>query len=144
MFEASDYDTDILSWSERQAALLRRVGAGDKVNDQVDWPNVAEEVESVGRSELHAVESLLIQAILHGLKADAWPLPDHVPHCEAEARGFRDDAAHRFTPSMRQRIDVADLYARALRRMPGTIGGLPPLPVPAECLVTLDELLAPG
>ena len=123
MSEAGDYDTDILSWSERQAALLRRVGAGDKINDQVDWPNVAEEVESVGRSELHAVESLLIRAILHGLKADAWPLAGYAPHWEAEARGFGDDAAHRFTPSMRQPIDVADLYAWALRRM--ACGGWP-------------------
>ena len=41
----SDYDTDILTWSERQAALLRRVGVGEKVNDQVDWENVIEEIE---------------------------------------------------------------------------------------------------
>jgi hypothetical protein len=33
----SDYDTDLLLWSERQAALLRRAAAGEQVNDQVDW-----------------------------------------------------------------------------------------------------------
>jgi uncharacterized protein DUF29 len=136
------YDTDILIWAESQAELLRRVGTGEPINDQIDWENVAEEIESVGRSELHAVESLLVQAMLQGLKSDAWPTMSYVPDWEAEARGFRDDAAHRFTASMRQRIDVADLYARALRRMPETIDGLPPLPVPAECPVTLDELLA--
>ena len=96
----------------------------------------------MGRSELHAVELLLVQAILHGLKVDAWPLSIHVPHWEAEVRGFRDEAAHRFTPSMRQRIKVAELYARAVRRMPATIDGLAPLPIPAECPVGLDELLA--
>jgi hypothetical protein len=136
------YETDILTWAEHQAELLRRAGRGEPINDQIDWENVAEEVESVGRSELHAVESLLVQAILHGLKSDAWPRTVYVPHWEAEARGFRDDAAHRFTPSMRHRIDVADLYARALRRMPEMIDGLQPLPVPTECPVTLDELLA--
>lgn len=141
--EMTAYETDILTWSEQQAALLRRAGAGEMVNDQVDWDNIAEEIDSVGRSEFHAVESLLVQAILHGLKADAWPLSSNVPHWEAEARGFRDDAARRFTPSMRQRIDVAELYVRALRRMPSTIDGLPPLPVPPACPVTLDELLAP-
>src|SRR5438270_13014652 len=46
----SDYDTDILTWSERQAALLRRIAAGERINDEVDWPNVVEEIESVGRS----------------------------------------------------------------------------------------------
>lgn len=55
------YDTDVLTWSERQAALLQRVAAGERINDQVDWPNVIEEIESVGRSELHAIESLLFQ-----------------------------------------------------------------------------------
>ena len=43
---------------------------------------------------------------------------------------------------MRQRIDVADLYAKALRILPETIDGVPSLPVPTECPVTLDELLA--
>ena len=36
----SVYDTDILVWSERPAALLRRIMLGELVNDQVDWENV--------------------------------------------------------------------------------------------------------
>ena len=115
---------------------------GSAVNETPDWTNIIEEIEAVGRSELHAVESLLVQAILHGLKADAWPLSGYVAHWEAEARGFRDDAVRRFTPSMRQRIQASDLYGRALRRMPDTIDGQPPLPVPVDCPVTLDELLS--
>jgi hypothetical protein len=137
----SDYDTDILVWSERQAGLLRRVGAGEGVNDQVDWENVAEEIESVGNEQLHAVSSLLVQALTHMLKAEAWPLSGEVAHWQAEARRFRGDAADRFAPSMRQRIDTARLYRRALRAMPETIDGQPPLPVPDVCPVTLDELL---
>jgi hypothetical protein len=46
---ADIYDTDILTWSERQAALLRRMAAGERINDQVNWQNVIEEIESVGR-----------------------------------------------------------------------------------------------
>src|SRR3954452_15848864 len=38
--------------------------------------------------------------------------------------------------------DLADLYADAVRALPETIDGQPPLPVPAECPVTLDEMLA--
>jgi hypothetical protein len=138
----SDYDADILQWSEEQAALLRRLAAGERVNDAVDWPNVIEELESVGREQLHAVESLLVQALLHDLKAEAWPLWWDVPHWRAEARRFRGDAARRFAPSMRQRIDIAELYREALRAMPDTVDGQPPLPVPETCPVTLDELLA--
>ena len=138
----SDYDTDILTWSERQAALLRRVAAGERVNDQVDWDNVAEEIESVGRSEVKAVRSALLQALLHNLKAEAWPLSPYVDHWRAEAVRARGDAADDFTESMRQRIDIAAIYRRALQAMPAKIDGQPPLPVPAECPVTLDELLA--
>jgi hypothetical protein len=32
----SDYETDTLLWSERQADLLRRLAAGEHVNEQVD------------------------------------------------------------------------------------------------------------
>lgn len=137
------YDEDLLLWSERQAELLRRRAAGELVNDtELDWPNIAEEIEDVGRSELHAVESHLVQALLHMLKAQAWPLTRDVPHWEAEARGQRADARRRFVPSMRQRLDVAALYRDALHRMPDTNDGRPPLPVPQTCPVTLDELLS--
>jgi hypothetical protein len=141
MNQTTEYDTDILIWSEHQAELLRKVANSDALNETPDWANIAEEIESVGRSELHAVESLLVQAILHGLKVDAWPLSLSVPHWEAEARGFRRDAARRFTPGMRQRIDIAALYAEALYRLPDTIDGEPPLPVAQTCPVTLDDLL---
>ena len=52
------------------------------------------------------------------------------------------EAADTFTPSMRQRLDVEKLYARALRLLPDTIDDQEPLPEPQECPVTLDELLS--
>src|SRR3954449_3169330 len=109
----SDYDADILTWSERQAALLRRRAAGELVNDaDLDWSNIAEEIESVGSEQLHQVTSLLTQALVHMLEAEAWPLSREVPHWQSEAMRFRIDAADRYTPSMRQRIDLAKLYRR--------------------------------
>ena len=138
----SDYEDDILVWSERQGALLRRVAAGERVNDaELDWPNIIEEVESVGRSDLRAVESLLLQALAHMLKAEAWPLSPAAPGWLGEARLFRAQARRAFSPSMRQRLDVAGLYADALKALPEAIDGQPPLPVPEACPVTLDELL---
>jgi len=137
------YDADILEWSDQQAGLLRRMAAGERVNDAaLDWPNIIDEVESVGRSELHAVESLLTQALLHMLKAAAWPQSSAVPGWEAEVRLFRRQARRRFTPSMRQRIDLASLYADALAGLPSTIDGQKPLPSPADCPTTLEDLLA--
>jgi hypothetical protein len=137
------YEADILEWSERQAALLRLAVAGTPGNETPDWEAIIEEIESVGREQLHAVESLLAQALAHMLKAEAWPLSHEVPQWQADARMFRSDATARFTPSMRQRLDVAKLYRRALRYLPDTIDGQLPLPIPEFCPVTLDELLNP-
>ena len=136
------YEEDIVLWSERQAELLRRRAAGELVNEaELDWPNIAEEIESVGSEQRHAVESLWMRALLHLLKAEAWPLSPEVPHWRSEARVFRADAARRFVPSMRQRIDLDRIYRQALRAMPETIDGQKPLPVPQNLTLTLDELL---
>jgi hypothetical protein len=133
----SDYDTDILQWSEQQAELLRR-----RASNALDWDNLAEEIEDVGRSQLRAVESHLVQALLHDLKAEAWPLSRDVPHWRSEARVARINAADAYAPSMRQKINVADIYAKAVRALPETMDGQPPLPVPDVCPVTLDDLLS--
>jgi Domain of unknown function DUF29 len=131
------YDADILLWSEQQAELRRRRSA-----NALDWDNLAEEIEGVGLGQLHAVISHLRLALLHDLKAEAWPLSRDVPHWRAEARGHRDEARQRFTPSMAQRIDVEKLYRQARRRMPETIDEVRPLPVPDSCPVRHDELLS--
>ncbi len=136
------YDTDVVLWSEQQADLLRRRALGMLVNDRdLDWTNIAEEIESVGSEQRHAVESLIVQAMIHRLKVAAWPQSPEVPHWEAETLVFRDSARRRFVPSMRQRLDIPGLYRQALRGLPRTIDGQAPLPVPAVCPVTLDDLL---
>lgn len=136
------YGVDILQWSERQASLLRRRAAGELVNEaELDWPHLAEEIEDLGRSELRSCRSLLIQALRHMLKAEAWPLSRDAPTWRADAIDFRRQARDTFTPSMRQKINVAEIYVDALRAMPETIDGLLPLPVETVCTITLDDLL---
>ena len=137
------YESDILEWSERQAELLRRVAAGDRSNNErPDWPNIIEEIESTGRSQLSAVRALLAQALLHMLKAEAWPNSPAVPGWRSEAMRFRLDAAEAFAPSMRQHLGVAKLHARARRILPESIDAQPTRPMPESGPVTLDELLA--
>ncbi len=137
------YTADILSWSEHQATLLRRRAAGDPVQDaDLDLPNIATEIHAAGQAQVDAVETSLYQALLHMLKAEAWPLSDAVPHWQSEARSFRVQALRRYRPSMALRISVTGLYADALYAMPETVDGQAPLPLPATCPVTLDELVA--
>ncbi len=137
------YEHDALAWADRQAALLRRLMAGERVNDAVDWPNVIEEVQDVGLSELRACQSLLQQAMVHLLKLHAWPGSRAVGHWRDEVGAFLDDAARRFTPSMRQRISLDDLYAAARRRAgAATDDAGAPRPPPDACPFGLDDLLA--
>ena len=136
------YDTDVYEWSRRQAALLRRRAAGEPINEaELDWAKIAEEIESVGSERLDAVEGLLLQMFVYVLSAEAWPLAPCGEKWRADARLFQAQAALRFVPSMRPRLDLDRLYAWARRAMPDTVGGQPPLPVLPTCPVTLDELL---
>jgi hypothetical protein len=135
------YDRDALAWSERQAALLRRVARGERVND-VDWDHVVEEIEDVGISELNAVQSYLDQILVHLLKLRGWPELDAEQHWRAEIVAFQTGLERRFAPSMRQRIDLAKLYSRAVRQIELLRHGGKPAPAsPPDCPVTLDQLL---
>lgn len=65
----TDYETDVVRWSERQAALLRERAAGRLVNEaDVDWTNIAEEIESVGINEKREVRRRLARICQHLLK----------------------------------------------------------------------------
>jgi hypothetical protein len=136
------YERDILAWSDRQAALLRRVAKGERVND-VDWEHIVEEIEDVGLSEVSAVRSHLRQLLLHMLKLRGWPDCPACEHWRNELDVFQAEAAERFAPSMCRRINVTGLYQQA-RRAVGRmqIEGQPSVALPEICPFTLDDLLS--
>jgi hypothetical protein len=137
------YDVDILLWSECQADLLRRLAAGPGDGGPViDWANVIGTIESLGRTRLRDVETCLTGALLLTLQIEAWPLSGQVPRWRSEAQGLRADAASRIAPSMRQRIDMARIWRRAIRALPTFIDHRPPGPVPETCPLSLDALLS--
>ena len=69
------YDEDVLLWSGRQAELLRRRAAGELVNDaELDWPNIAAEIESVGISERRVLASHIRNVLEHLIELEASPL----------------------------------------------------------------------
>ena len=136
------YSRDVLIWSEQQSELLQRLARGERVNADIDWPNLIEEVRDLGLSQLHACESLLAQAILHLLKMQAWP-DGPVGHWRSETRGFLAGARRRFSPSMCQRLDLVAAYRVALEQVRDLeIDGNPPGGVAPVCRLTLDDLLA--
>lgn len=139
------YERDALAWAERQADLLRRLAAGERLNAAIDWPNVIDEVQDVGLSELRSCKSLLRQALVHLLKLHAWPDNTAAAHWRRDAVGFIVDARDRFAPLMRQRIVLTEVYRTALvqvRTEADDVGE--PRPLPEACPFVLDDLLDPN
>src|SRR5947209_16828193 len=88
MSNHSLYDDDILLWSEQQAAVIRRLGETRAVPNDLDIENVAEEIESVGRSELAAVKSHLRLIFAHFVKLVARQSTASEHHWRNEIRAF--------------------------------------------------------
>ena len=57
------YDEDFYAWTQQQATLLRKGAVQD-----LDLANLAEEIESLGKSQQHVLESRLEKLVLHLLK----------------------------------------------------------------------------
>ena len=64
----ADYARDVYTWSQEQAQLIRN-GRWDVI----DRDNVAEEIESVGRTEFSKLESAMRILMIHMLKWDYQP-----------------------------------------------------------------------
>ena len=116
----SDYDTDIVQWSERQAVLLRLRFAGHLVNDaDLDWPNITEEIESVGRSERSALANRVRTIIEHLAKLEASPaIEPRAGWQDTEVRARTEiEVLLEDSPSLRQKLDetLERELVRALR-----------------------------
>jgi hypothetical protein len=139
------YDEDILLWSEEQAEIIRRLGRTRRdLPNELDIENVAEEIESVGRSELASVESLLQEILLHLIKIAREPQSDAARHWEAEVVAFHANVLRRFAESMRQRIDVDRLWRLARKQAVLASGSRDEffLDLPERSPFRLDEFLA--
>ena len=79
-------EADFLLWTEQQAMAIRVLPRGP---NQFDLDNLAEEIESLGRSELLGVESHPFQCLLHSLRIVTDPAPEAVDHRRSKALAFR-------------------------------------------------------
>ncbi|MFZ4657170.1 MAG: DUF29 domain-containing protein [Caldilineaceae bacterium] len=133
------YETDFYAWTQRQAALLRQEEFAE-----VDWNHLIEEIESLGRSEKHEVESRLIILIMHLLKWEYQP--------ELQSRSWRNTITVqrvdlrrllRDNPTLRAHVAdfVVDLYPDALVKAIAETG-LRKTTFPATCPYTATQILA--
>jgi hypothetical protein len=115
------YDQDLVLWSEEQGRALR--AAADAVwNAPIDWVNVAEEIESLGKSERRALARHIAVVIEHLLKLQASPAAEPARRWRDTIRRTRQkiDEVLEESPSMRQEVAglvaTQTLRARALVR----------------------------
>ena len=106
------------SWSENQAALLRRLASGERVNNQIDWENVVEEIESVGRSERTALASRFRLIFEHLAKLQVSPAIAPRAGWRESIRQARAAVAELLEASPSLRRTLQEVVAREMPRAP--------------------------
>ena len=118
------YEEDFVRWTEQQAAALRDA-AGQRTNLPIDWENLAEEIDSLGRSQKRELRSRLAVIIEHLIKLECSAAVDpRLGWMEAIGRE-RSDVELLLDDSPSLKGEVRDLVAgetaRAARRMMQTL-----------------------
>jgi hypothetical protein len=132
-----NYETDFYQWTQQQAALLRQ-GQWS----QVDAANLAEEIESMGKSDRRAIWSHLINILLHLLKWQYQPERRGNSWTESIDNGREQlDWLIKDSPSLRPKLPqfVDDIYPRA-RRKAAHETGLPLSTFPEQCPFTVEQI----
>lgn len=94
----TDYETDLYAWTQAQAALLRA-----RRSDAIDWDNLAEEIESLGKRDRRELLSRLKVILLHLLKWQFQP-------------GRRGSSWRNSLRTQRQEVDLLLKQSPSLRR----------------------------
>ncbi|WP_043363349.1 DUF29 domain-containing protein [Belnapia sp. F-4-1] len=141
--DGSLHDRDFFTWTQEQAAALRRLAAArPNLLEGLDLPNLIEEVEDLGGEQVAKVRSHLPQMLKHMLLVAFAPDDQAVRSWRGEIVTFRDDAVDPYRHSMRQglepRLDGAwrTACAAAAEKLGHPLPGLP-----EACPFTLHELL---
>jgi hypothetical protein len=132
------YETDFVAWADEMAALIR---AGRL--DEVDLENVAEEIESLGKSDRRAVRSQLQRMMIHLIKQKIQPERDgtswrtSIADAQSEIFHLTDDS-----PSLFRHLNESlnRVYSLAVRQALLETG-LKDTELWSACPWTLDELL---
>ena len=136
---AVDYEKDFYAWTVEQTRLLR---AGEL--SAIDAANIAEEIESLGRSDRRELQSRLIVLTAHLLKWQKQP-DERSKSWSSTIREQRRqiETLLRESPSLRPFVThvLTRTYNEA-REDAAEETGLPATEFPAECPFALDDILS--
>jgi Domain of unknown function DUF29 len=132
------YDTDFVRWASEMGQLMR-----DRNYSQVDWENVIEEIESLGKSDRRELKSRLEVLLMHLLKWQYQP-----SRRTGSWTGTINEQRDRIedllleSPSLKSLVleYLPDSYRRA-RRNAIAETGLQDSRCPIECPYTISQIL---
>jgi hypothetical protein len=138
---AAQYETDLYAWSNEQAQRLRLLKP-----DGIDWENVAEEIESLGRSDKRAVGSNLNVVLKHLIKwryqpdkrSASWQVSSN-EHRDRLQTILRESPSLASTPASILQREYVKARQNALIET-----GLTEKAVPKTCPFAIDEVLDRG
>ncbi len=134
------YETDFYLWTQQQAALLRQGQL-----QAVDVANLAEEIESMGKSDRRTLGSHLRSVLLHLLKWRYQP-ERRGASWESSIRNGRDEveAILADSPSLVPQLPtLLETEYRRSRRNAVSETGLPAMTFPEACPFTVEQILDP-
>lgn len=140
---ATRYEDDVYTWSLEQAAALRRAAARRvSLPEALDFPNIAEEIESLGASQLRELYSRYDVLLTHLLKWQHRP-ERRTPSWRSTIRTQRTELARllKLSPGLKSEraAALAESYAAA-RENAADETGLPLTTFPERCPYTLEEV----
>ena len=136
------YDGDFFLWTQQQAQALRALGR-ERVNAPVDWENVAEEIESLGRRDRDGCKSHVLLILTHLIKMRFAPHLETRRHWQVELSAFRTslDRILDGNPSLRARLDefVAGEHRRAFKKVLKDLEDYPHVSLRLKALIDVRE-----
>ncbi|QQS55449.1 MAG: DUF29 domain-containing protein [Candidatus Competibacteraceae bacterium] len=137
------YEIDFYQWTQQQAALMRQ-GEFNRVD--LDIENIAEEIESMGRRDRHALRSYLHNILIHLLKWRYQPERRGITWRLSIKNGRHQvDILVEDSPSLQRKIPdlMAKEYAQA-RENAALETGLPLATFPELCPFTVEQITGDG
>ena len=137
MTAATAYEADFYQWTQQQAALLRQ-----RQFSQMDVENLAEEIESMGKSDKRALGSHLVVILTHLLKWQYQPrLRSGSWENSIDNGRFEVDEMLEESPSLKPQLAAKIQRAYPLsRRSASRETGLPLATFPEQCPFTVEEI----
>ncbi|MGB3508993.1 MAG: DUF29 domain-containing protein [Microcoleaceae cyanobacterium] len=104
------YETDFVEWTIKQAQALNNHDI-----KALDWNNLKEEIEDLGKEQIHSVSSFVKKLIEHKLKLDYSSDIYRRNHWQTEINNFQDEIERRLTKTLLNKVDIDKEYERAKR-----------------------------